>query len=352
MYTTSDGATRFHIDISNPQNLSFYLCLKVSGTLTINWGDGSSAETMTGSNYASSNLHHTYAETGKYVISVAPSSGSTWKLDYASNYSCIIRSSANDSSSARLPYLNLITEINFGSGITEIDDYGCSYLYSLAYISFPNTITSINKFAFNYCYSLQFIGLPSSVTTLKQACFQWCSGVKVIALPNSITTFANSMFSYCNVVTSLTIPSTMTNTMDSGFANMYLLKRVVIPDTLSVIYSSGFNSLYVCSYIRFISNTPPTAYSSSAFYNLNQSCILLVPLGARAAYTSASNYPSPSSYNYIEYATYANGAALPTTSQDEQYTYVWYATTDDWKAQTNPITVGNGKEIYCRSAAV
>lgn len=25
---------------------------------------------------------------------------------------------------------------------------------------------------------------------------------------------------------------------------------------------------------------------------------------------------------------------------------------DDWLAQTNPISVGNGKEIYCRSVAV
>jgi hypothetical protein len=52
--------------------------------------------------------------------------------------------------------------------------------------------------------------------------------------------------------------------------------------------------------LRFNSATPPTVANSNAFSNLQSTCIISVPTGKLSAYTSAANYPSSSTYTYIE----------------------------------------------------
>lgn len=67
---------------------------------------------------------------------------------------------------------------------------------------------------------------------------------------------------------------------------------------------------------------------------------------------NGTNYPAKASYNYIGYATYESGETLPTLTTDETHTLTWYATSEDAIAQTNPITEGNGNEVYSRATLV
>lgn len=55
---------------------------------------------------------------------------------------------------------------------------------------------------------------------------------------------------------------------------------------------------------------------------------------------------------YLGYATYTSGDTLPSTTTDETHTLTWYASVEDAIAQTNPITIGNGNEVYARAVAV
>jgi hypothetical protein len=41
--------------------------------------------------------------------------------------------------------------------------------------------------------------------------------------------------------------------------------------------------------------------NSYAFNGIPSDCIIFVPAGSLSAYTSAQNYPSSSTYTYIEY---------------------------------------------------
>ena len=63
------------------------------------------------------------------------------------------------------------------------------------------------------------------------------------------------------------------------------------------------------------------------------------------SYRTASNYPSYSTYTYSIFKTYNSGASLPSSSAIFS-SITWYATVSDLINETNPITVGNGKEIY------
>lgn len=77
-----------------------------------------------------------------------------------------------------------------------------------------------------------------------------------------------------------------------------------------------------------------------------------VPYGSLAAYLTATNYPSTSTYTYLGFATYTSGDTLPAQDSTEAYNVTWYATKDDALSGTNAITTGNGSEIYCTYAAV
>ena len=79
---------------------------------------------------------------------------------------------------------------------------------------------------------------------------------------------------------------------------------------------------------------------------------MYVPFSALADYLAATNYPSPATYTYIGFATYESGEALPTQDSTQAYDVVWYASKADAIEQTNPITQGNGAEIYCRYTVI
>jgi hypothetical protein len=53
--------------------------------------------------------------------------------------------------------------------------------------------------------------------------------------------------------------------------------------------------------IHFHAETPPTL--SGAFFNANtapRAVVIYVPQGSLSSYTSASNYPDPNTYTYVE----------------------------------------------------
>ena len=52
--------------------------------------------------------------------------------------------------------------------------------------------------------------------------------------------------------------------------------------------------------ITFEGSTPPNLENNSLAY-LPTDCVIRVPQGSLSAYTSAENYPDPSTYTYIEY---------------------------------------------------
>lgn len=139
---------------------------------------------------------------------------------------------------------------------------------------------------------------------------------------------------------------------ESAFEYCRYLKNVKIPAGITTIESKAFDGCLRAEKFRFEDATPPTVANSDAFTGIPTTCIFYVPYSALAAYLTATNYPSPSTYTYIGFATYENGVTLPTQDATSAYNVVWYATKEDAIAQTNPITVGNGSEIYCRYTAV
>ena len=172
-YITDDGKTRLYIRIAAEGRMTvpLYFSQTVANGVTIDWGDGSAAETLSGTGNV--NTTHKYASIGDYCIALSVASGCTLGLGRNSASYCVMGSTG---SNGRV-YCNMLQRVEIGSSVTSIGSYAFSYCYSLASIVIPEGVTSISGYAFYYCYSLASIVIPEGVTSISSYAFYNCYGM-------------------------------------------------------------------------------------------------------------------------------------------------------------------------------
>ena len=248
MYITDDGKTRIYIHLEEGRT-SPVLSVCPNGTVDIDWGDGTTHDTLTGSSTSTAvyTSAHSYAAPGDYVIQLTV----TGSMGFGSNGLLVY---ASGSDNRNYVYKNAIQKVELGSGVT-----------------------SIGNSAFNTCYSLLSITIPDSVTSIGESAFSNCISLSSITIPGGVTSIGKSAFGYCHSLSSITIPGSVTSIGRSAFQNCY-----------------GVARLY------FLRTTPPSVSNSNTFSNIPTDCVIHVPVGSLSAYTSATNYPSSSTYTYVE----------------------------------------------------
>ena len=248
MYITNDGKTRIYIHLEEGRT-SPVLGVCPNGTVDIDWGDGTTHDTLTGSSTSTAvyTSAHNYAAPGDYVIQLTVTGSMGFRgnglLMYASN-----------SDNRNYVYKNAIQKVELGSGVT-----------------------SISNSAFNYCYSLSSITIPDGVTSIGGYAFQNCSSLSSITIPDGVTSIS-----------------------DSAFYNCYSLSSITIPDSVTIIGGYAFQNCYGVTHLYFLPTTPPRVSNSNAFSKIPTDCVIHVPVGSLSAYTSVVNYPSSSTYTYVE----------------------------------------------------
>ena len=321
MYITDNGATRIYIHLENGR-LEPYLGIAVKGSVTVAWGDGTTG-TVTGNSTTSVvNTKHTYAVPGDYVIQVMPTNGTYIGIVGASSQSKLIHGNFSSSDNNSV-YFNSVQKVEIGDGVTSIGNHAFRSCYSLTSVTIPDSITSIGTYAFYNCYSLTSVTIPDSVTSIGSNSFLYCYSLSSIiipdgvtsigtyafenncslasvTIPDSVTSMGNYSFHNCYSLTFVIIPDSITSIGNSVFSSCPSLTSVTIPDSVTSIGSNSFQYCYGLGLIRFMRSTPPTVSSTTAFSNLPTDCVIHVPSGSLSAYTSATNYPSSSTYTYVE----------------------------------------------------
>ena len=256
-----DGKTRIYIDLPEGA-LEPYIGLKIDGEVDIDWGDGSDADTLEGTSTSTrKTLKHTYAAAGKYIITLDPGmitdivlDGSTGSGDtYGSRILCY----GTSDSATNAIFRNAIRKVYVNSADIVLGTAAFRYCTGLLEVHILDTTNeSIPENAFYGCYSLQKIDISSLVAS-------------------SITEIEKSSFTYVRGGCSFTIPKNVTSIGQYAFQNSSLME------------------------LHFKPTTPPTA-GASAFASLSVNCKIYVPTGKLSEYTGASNYPSSSTYTYVE----------------------------------------------------
>lgn len=277
LYSTNDGKTHVKVRLQSGR-LSCYLGLFINGTATVDWGD-SSTSTVTGSSLNTIvNTPHTWASAGDYDIKIDVPTGSIIRLGGNASYGQLlwVNETSSSTRNKNIVYMSCIREVNIGNNC----QIGSSVLNTAyhAKITYPSA-SSFSSGAFGFgitFYELPILCFPYGLTSLGNYAVNNPS-VKAVQIPNTVTSLGTSVFSGCNGLSTVIIPSSVTDIGANCFQNCYGLAE-----------------------IHFKPATPPTVANSNAWTNLPTDCKIYVPTGRKSAYTSAQDYPSSSTYTYIE----------------------------------------------------
>ena len=343
-YITDDGKTRIYVHFEEGRT-SPYLGICPNGTVTIDWGDSSATDTLTGTSLTTiKTVQHSYASAGDYIITLKVESGE-FAFYGTSSLPYILRKDTSTTANINKVYANSVKKVELGSN-AKLRSYAfiyCTnlltitiplsaldlelsspfqYCYNLKCLVFPKTTTVLGTNFASYCFSLKIISIPSSVTSLGYSgtfrdsrslesivipstvttfgaggsTFYNDYNLKNVILPNSITTIANSGFRECHSLASISIPNGVTTFGGMAFYNCYCLSSVTIPSSVTSFGSSGdFSGCYGMKEYHLLPTTPPTL-ASGAFNNISSDCIIYVPQGCLSAYQTATNWSTYASY--------------------------------------------------------
>ena len=269
MYITDDGKTRIYIHLEDGRTSPKLGCCP-KGTVTVDWGDGTTPDTLTGTSVSTVKWTpmHEYSAAGDYVI----------KLSVVGSVGL-----AGDSSSDKYSYL-----LRYSSGM---DTRNRVYQNAIQKVEIGDSVTSISSSAFYYCYSLSSITIPGSVTSIDDSVFYCCYSLSSITIPDSLTSIGDSAFYCCYSLSSITIPDGVTSIGDSVFGRCYSLSSITIPGSVTSISNYAFTYCYGVRYYDFTRRAAvPTLSGTNAFNNIAADCEIRVPAALADAWKAATNW--------------------------------------------------------------
>ena len=298
MYITDDGKTRIYIRLKEGRT-SPMLGVCPNGTVTVDWGDGTTPDTLTGTDTSTVQWtpNHAYAAPGEYVIKLTVDGTMGLNSDSEDeSYSSILRYSSGPDTRNSV-YQNSVQKIELGNGITGIGNQAFRNCRSLASITIPNGVTSIGGSAFYNCRSLASITIPDGVTSIGRQTFYYCYSLESITIPDGVTDIGNYAFDDCVSLASITIPNGVTTIKSSAFANCESLASITIPNGVTSIKTYAF---YYCGGIAFydFSNhtSVPALSSTTAFQEIAADCQIRVPAALVDTWKAATNWSTYASY--------------------------------------------------------
>lgn len=274
MYITTSGATEIDV-IMQDGRLSPILTLAVNGTVSVDWGDNTTPDTVTGTSLSTmvDAGPHTYASAGSYTIKISVTSG-TFTFYNNGNKLTLRRSTVQNENRV---YANCIKNVRIGVGVNKIGIYAFTYCQSLATITIPNSVADIGANSFSCCYSLTSITIPSGITSISASMVYYCYSLASIAIPSSVTSFGVSVFGYCDSLTNITIPSGVTSIGASMFNYCHSLSSLIIPNGITTIGGSMFYDCYSLSSITIPNSV--TILGTSLFYDCHSLTSIAIPSG-------------------------------------------------------------------------
>lgn len=326
MYITDDGKTRIYIHLEEGRTSPMLGCCP-NGTVTVDWGDGTTPDTLTGTS-TSTIIYtpvHEYTVAGDYIISLTVDGEAAFVGgEYLSFVlSTIIKQATN-------LYSCTIRKVELGSDVA-IGASAFNSCYRLASITIPNNVGAIRCKAFYRCTSLGAVIIPSSVTVISSQAFAECGALEVASIPSNndifcepvggnlmacsymfqhcfslgtitlgnIGSLSNNAFEGCWGLTSVVLSKNITDLGYTTFKSCISVASFVIPGNVTQIGSAVFAT---CSGVRFYDFSAATSVPSldaNAFANIADDCEIRVPI---ALYTTWKNSANWSAYaDHIPY---------------------------------------------------
>ena len=291
-----DGNTHIWISLAEGRTSPMLGCCP-NGTVTVDWGDGTTPDVLTGTSLTTVmwTPTHNYAKLGDYVITLTVDGEIGFGGESASGGFILQHSSSADNRSRA--YLNTIYRVELGNSVTSIGNYAFRNCYSLTSIAISNGVTSIGHNVFESCLSLESIAIPNSVTRIGNNVFKSCYSLASITIPDSVTSIGNNVFESCLSLESIAIPNSVTRIGNYTFYSCYSLASIAIPYSVTSIGTYTFEKCYGLRFCDFTNHTSvPTLGGASAFRDTPADFEIRVPAALADEWKAATNWATCASY--------------------------------------------------------
>lgn len=242
MYTTSDGKTYIKLNITNNSYLapSLNFSQTVDGGVSIDWGDGTAAETISGTGIVTKS--HTYSALGEYEIVLTIADGCDVVLGGGSYTTSFIYGN----NTGYRPYYK---EIRCGKNIVGLNDYAIYCFEELELLVLPNNQSELPDYSLYNLYKVKTLTIPRGVTTIgNSALYQ--SGSKNLSVSGTI----------------LSLPETA-NSIGNGNGSNRSARRLILPDKITTLPKSLVNSYFSAQRVYMSDNV--TTMGDQNFTGLN-----------------------------------------------------------------------------------
>ena len=278
-YITDDGKTRLYIRIGRSEAYTVHLKFNQSaaGGVTVNWGDGSAAETAeTAGNVE---MTHTYAAEGDYIITMAVAEECSVRLgtntqanttlaNVGGSANCFFRQGIR--TTGGVTGRDALLALEIGAGVTDIGSGAFNFSTNIRTITIPQEVTLIRSLAFVGCIMLKAAVIPAGVTEIGEIAFGWCQHATAICLPGGLTALKTGALRQCLVVKRISVPEGVTALPQYVFSALNLAEVISIPDTIEgTIGQYAFDHCYSVETLNIpVGVTAIGTYAFKCCYNL------------------------------------------------------------------------------------
>lgn len=309
-YVTSDGLTKLYLTFDE-WTVQFDLQIRLtvtSGTVTLDWGDGSQTETSSGT--GEKGFSHLYSTAGSYVLTIK-SNDAVYGLGSTggSNGVCYYNNAQQSKVSA-----DALRKLEIGNGVNTLNRSCFSNCEELQSISIPTTVTNYGSGTsgqtFQTAFSLKCIVFPKNSTLLGGSMFNThhqfvvfpstnvsniqISGTDSGCVLKIFTAVCNSPVAVINGARDLkyfAVGGTYTTVPNSFCRNAHLVERIVVPSSVTEVSDYAFADVWGDLYM--LPTSVPTLVNARAVNNCRK---VYVPYSADHsvlnAYKTATTWSS------------------------------------------------------------
>lgn len=298
MYITDDGKTRIYIHLEDGRTSPMLGCCP-NGTVTVDWGDGTEPDTLTGTSTSTVQWTptHEYGAPGDYVIKLTVDGSVEFAGSWSTNAESYLLRFSDGVDTRNKVYQSAIQKVEIGDSVTSIGGYAFFNCCSLTSVTIPVAVTSIGGYAFQYCYSLSAITIPDGVTAFGNNEFQDCCSLFAITIPDSVTSMYSYVFRNCKSLLSPMIPDGVTTIGNGILRDCCSLSTITIPDGVTSISNGAFYNCYGVRYYDFTHHTTvPTLSNTDAFTGIAADCEIRVPAALADEWKAATNWATYADY--------------------------------------------------------
>ncbi|MBO7252553.1 MAG: leucine-rich repeat domain-containing protein [Oscillospiraceae bacterium] len=195
-FPIGDGDTHIWITLSEGRT-SPRLGVGVNGTVTVDWGDGSEPDTLTGTSITAqkSTPTHNYEKAGNYIITL--SGDGQIGISGTSAGSLLLSADESAGNNVSYCYRNAIKKIECGYNVVSVGSYAFEQCAAVQSILISDSVKSFGGTAFSRCSSLASVNIPDGVQSIGTYVFNSCFSLARVIFPSSVTNIASLAFYVC-----------------------------------------------------------------------------------------------------------------------------------------------------------